>query len=285
MITPVSASRVMATMSDVGTETLRGRIRALVGSVALGLLCSAVPAQAQISIEQLELRFPAGSGGAAIAPQSFRINNVSAAPVQVTIRLADWDRSETGENRYFEPGSQPASCAAALTVFPMTLRIEAGRAEDVRVTVATNAPTSCHSLLFVEMPPPPATANSGANITYNLRYGIKVYVEPDLAPMGEILETTVTTARSDSGRADTLQAVFRNTGLVQAIARGHVEIRREDDSVVERIPVADFPVLGGALRRLPIPLPPLPAGRYAVILFLDLGTDELLAAQALLEIP
>ena len=56
-------------------------------------------------------------------------------------------------------------------------------------------------------------------------------------------------------------------------------------SVVERIPVADFPVLGGAVRRLPVALPKLPSGRFAVILFLDLGTEELLAAQALHDVP
>jgi P pilus assembly chaperone PapD len=267
------------------SKTLRGRIRALAGLLALALVCCAVPAQAQISIEQLELRFAANSGAAALAPQSFRINNVSDAPVQVTIRLADWDRSITGENRYYEPGSQPSSCAAALAVFPMTLRIEQGRAEDVRVSVDSNAASPCHSLLFVEMPPPPATVTKGANMTYNLRYGIKVYVEPELAPAGEIVEASVTTAQTDSGRADTLHAIFRNTGLVQAIARGYVEVRREDDSVVSRVPVADFPVLGGAVRKLPVALPALSAGRYAVILFLDLGTDELLAAQALLDIP
>ena len=272
-------------MSDVGTETLRGRIRALAGSLAIALLCCATPAQAQISIEQLELRFAANSGVTPMAPQSFRINNVSDAPVQVTIRLADWDRSLTGENRYYEPGSQANSCATALSVFPMTLRIEQGRAEDVRVSVGANATSPCHSLLFVEMPPPPATASTGANMTYNLRYGIKIYVEPELAPTGEIVDATIVSAQTDSGRVDTLQAVFRNTGLVQAIARGHVEVRREDDSVVARIPVADFPVLGGAVRQVPVVLPKLVSGRYAVILFLDLGTDELLAAQALLEVP
>jgi len=272
-------------MSDVGTETLRGRIRALAGSLAIALLCCATPAQAQISIEQLELRFAANSGATPMAPQSFRINNVSDAPVQVTIRLADWDRSLTGENRYYEPGSQANSCATALSVFPMTLRIEQGRAEDVRVSVGANATSPCHSLLFVEMPPPPATASTGANMTYNLRYGIKIYVEPELAPTGEIVDATIASAQTDSGRVDTLQAVFRNTGLVQAIARGHVEVRREDDSVVARIPVADFPVLGGAVRQVPVVLPKLVSGRYAVILFLDLGTDELLAAQALLEVP
>ena len=279
----VSASLRAMNSFDVGTGIRRGRFGALAGSLA-ALFLAAMPAQAQISIEQLELRFVAGANAAQSLPQSFRINNVSDAAVQVTIRLADWDRSLTGENRYYEPGSQPNSCAAALTVFPMTLRIEAGRAEDVNVSVAAaNAP--CHSLLFVEMPPPPATVRSGANMTYNLRYGIKVYHEPALAPSGEILDATVQTVVRDTLRADTLQATFRNTGLVQAIARGHVEVRREDDSVVARVPVADFPVLGGALRRVAVALPRLDTGRYAVILLLDLGTEELLAAQALLDVP
>jgi P pilus assembly chaperone PapD len=269
----------------VGTQTLRGRIRALAGSLAALLLCCAVPAQAQISIEQLELRFSPSTGAAQNLPKSFRINNVSDAAVQVTIRLADWDRSITGENRYYAPGSQPNSCAKALTVFPMTLRIEAGRAEDVNVSVAAEAAAPCRSLLFVEMPPPPVTARSGANMTYNMRYGIKVYHEPALAPTGEIVEASVRSVVSDSLRTDTLEAFFRNTGLVQAIGRGHVEVRREDDSVAARVAVEDFPVLGGAVRRLDVALPKLAPGRYAVILFVDLGTDELLAAQALLEIP
>jgi P pilus assembly chaperone PapD len=273
----------MAMMCDVGTETLRGRIRALVGSVTLTLACTAATAQAQISIEQLELRFVA-TAGATLAPQSFRINNVSNAPAQVTVRLADWDRSDTGENRYFEPGSTPQSCAAALSVFPMTLRIEAGRSEDVTVSLGAAADAPCHSLLFVELPPPPASAARGANITYSLRYAIKVYHEPDLAPVGEIADVAVASSTGPA-RADTLVATFRNVGLVQSIARGHVEVRREDDSVAAKLEVADFPVLGGATRKLRTPLPTLPAGRYAVILFLDLGTDELLAAQALLEIP
>lgn len=284
MIPLVSASWVMARLrDDVGTAIRRGRICALVGSAALGL--APRPVQAQISIEQLELRFPVAALGASVAPQSFRINNVSAAPVQVSVRLADWDRSETGENRYFEPGTAPNSCAADLTVFPMTLRIEAGSAEDVNVLVRAGASAPCHSLLFVEMPPPPASASKGANITYSLRYGIKVYVEPDFAPAGEIVSAALAVRAPGTPRADTLVALFRNTGLVQAIVRGHVEIRREDDSVAERIALEDVPVLGGARRRLSVALPALPRGRYAAILLLDLGTEELLAAQALLEIP
>ena len=283
-MTPVSANARALTGRPAGTAPWWGCLRTLTTGL-VGILLATQPAQAQISIEQLELRFAVPTGGVAPAPQSFRINNVSAGPVQVTIRLADWDRSEAGENRYYAAGSQPGSCRDALTVFPMTLSIPAGQAEDVRVSLPASL-TACHSILFVEMPPPPAQASRGANITYNLRYGIKVYVEPDVAPAGELVEATLVSGPAAAGaRADTLVALFRNTGAVQTMARGHVEIRREDDSIAARLEIEDFPTLGGAQRRVRVPLPSLPAGRYAVIAFLEIGTDELLAAQALLEIP
>jgi len=225
-------------------------------------------------------------GPTAPSTQTFRINNPSSSAVQVTIRTSDWDRSETGENRYFETGTIAGSCRDALTIFPMTLSIEAGRSEEIRVSLPANA-TPCHSILFVEMPPPPAQANrNGAALTYNLRYGIKVYVEPDAPAAGELTEAVIASGLTASGaRADTLVATFRNTGLVQSLARGHIEIRREDDSVAQRVDVEEFPVLGGARRVVRTPLPAMPAGRYAVILLLEIGTEEILAAQALLEIP
>jgi P pilus assembly chaperone PapD len=280
---PLPANARALTGRPVGSATRWGRLGALTG-LLVGTLVAATPVAAQISIEQLELKFTLGS--ATPTTQSFRINNVSNAPVQVTIRTSDWDRSETGENRYFDVGTDAGSCRDALTIFPMTLSIDAGRGEDVRVSLPASA-TPCHSILFVEMPPPAAQANrNGAALTYNLRYGIKVYVEPDAPPAGELTDAIITSGRTADGtRADTLVATFRNTGLVQSIARGHIEIRREDDSIAQRIEVEEFPVLGGARRVIRTPLPVIPAGRYAVILLLEIGTEEILAAQALLEIP
>jgi P pilus assembly chaperone PapD len=280
---PLPANARALTGRPVGSATRWGRLGALTG-LLVGTLVAATPVAAQISIEQLELKFTLGS--ATPTTQSFRINNVSNAPVQVTIRTSDWDRSETGENRYFDVGTDAGSCRDALTIFPMTLSIDAGRGEDVRVSLPASA-TPCHSLLFVEMPPPAAQANrNGAALTYNLRYGIKVYVEPDAPPAGELTDAIIASGRTADGtRADTLVATFRNTGLVQSIARGHIEIRREDDSIAQRIEVEEFPVLGGARRVIRTPLPVIPAGRYAVILLLEIGTEEILAAQALLEIP
>jgi P pilus assembly chaperone PapD len=282
-MTLLPANARALTGRPVGSATRWGRLGALTG-LLVGTLIAATPVAAQISIEQLEVKFTLGT--AEPTTQSFRINNVSNAPVQVTIRTSDWDRSETGENRYFETGTIAGSCRDALTIFPMTLSIEAGRSEEIRVSMPANA-TPCHSILFVEMPPPPAQANrNGAALTYNLRYGIKVYVEPDAPAAGELTEAVIASGRTASGaRADTLVATFRNTGLVQSLARGHIEIRREDDSVAQRVDVEEFPVLGGARRVVRTPLPAMPAGRYAVILLLEIGTEEILAAQALLEIP
>ena len=181
-MTLLPANARALTGRPVGSATRCGRLGALTG-LFIGALVAATPVAAQISIEQLEVKFTLGT--AEPTTQSFRINNVSNAPVQVTIRTSDWDRSETGENRYFEIGTVAGSCRDALTIFPMTLSIEPGRSEEIRVSVPANA-TPCHSILFVEMPPPPAQANrNGAALTYNLRYGIKVYVEPDAPAAGD----------------------------------------------------------------------------------------------------
>ena len=281
-MTLLPANARALTGRPVGSATRCGRLGALTG-LFIGALVAATPVAAQISVEQLEVRFTLGT--TAPSTQTFRINNPSSSAVQVTIRTSDWDRSETGENRYYEIGTVAGSCRDALTIFPMTLSIEPGRAEEIRVSVPANA-TPCHSILFVEMPPTPATNQTGAALTYNLRYGIKVYVEPDAPPAGELSDAVIASGRTTAGeRADTLVATFRNTGTVQTIGRGHIEIRREDDSIAQRVDVEEFPVLGGARRVLRTPLPVMPAGRYAVILLLEIGTEEILAAQALLEIP
>ncbi|MFZ9898264.1 MAG: hypothetical protein ACO3F5_02350 [Gemmatimonadaceae bacterium] len=279
---PLPTNARALTGRPVGSATRWGRLGALTG-LLVGTLIAATPVAAQISIEQLEMRFT--SGASAPSSQTFRINNPSSSGAQVTIRTSDWDRSETGENRYFDVGTVPGSCRDVLTIFPMTLSIEAGGAEDIRVSLPANA-TPCHSILFVEMPPTAATNQVGAALTYNLRYGIKVYVEPEAPPAGELTNAAIASGRTAAGeRADTLVATFRNTGAVQTVARGHIEIRREDDSIAQRVEIEEFPVLGGARRVLRTPLPVMPAGRYAVILLLEIGTEEILAAQALLEIP
>jgi len=282
-MSPVPTNARALTGRPVGTGTRWGRIRALTGLLALTLWMPAT-ASAQLGVDQLELTFKVRQTPA--AAQTFQVSNSGSTPLQVTIVPGDWDRSEDGTNRFFTLGETAGSCGEAVTVFPTSLRVEPGRSEAIRVELRPNSKVPCQGIFFVETPPPPAAANGrGAAVTYNIRYGVKVYAEPDMPPAGELVEAHATLASSARGRADTLHFTFRNPGLVQTLAKGKVEIRREDDSVAQTLPIEEFPVLGGALRRVRMPLPALPRGRYAAIVLLDIGVDDLIATQALVEIP
>ena len=274
---------VLSTLRSSRTVTRWRRFGAL-AAVAVAASCQPALALAQISVEDLELRFVSASASQAASTHSFRVNNSGDAPVQATISLADWDRSDTGQNRYFAAGSQSTSCAARLGVFPMVLRIEAHASEDVRVSLKDAAAESCHSILFVETPPPPATAR-GASLTYRLRYGVKVYVEPDSPLVGEIVSSALVASAPGSARADSLEIIYRNPGNRQSLTSGEIQVRRPDDSVAARIPIGEFPVLPGASRRLRLPLPTLAAGRYIVLALLDFGGDDVVATQIEWDVP
>ncbi len=267
------------------TTTRFGRFAALAAVVVAASCLITARAAAQISVEDLELRFVSSAGRKALPAQTFRINNTGDTPAQVTISVADWDRSETGENRYFAAGTTPGSCASALGVFPMVLRIDAKSSEQVRVALKDSVLAACHSILFVETPPPPP-GTKGASITYRLRYGVKIYVESDATAAGEILSSTLLhNATPGATHPDAFEILYQNTGSRQSLTTGEIQIRRPDDSVAARVPVAEFPVLPGATRRLRVALPAMAAGRYVVLALLEFGGDEVVATQAEWQVP
>ena len=87
------------------------------------------------------------------------------------------------------------------------------------------------------------------------------------------------------GSTRALDVAFHNSGSRQTETRGTVEVRRLDNSIVSRIEVPAFPTLPGATRRLEVPIPTLPTGKYVLLAMLDYGGQEIAAGQASLEVP
>jgi P pilus assembly chaperone PapD len=243
-------------------------------------------AVAQLEVDQLELylvpRSPTGS------MRVFNVSNESEKPVQASLSFADWDRAEDGDNRFYPPGTMRQSCRDMVRVFPAGLRLEPHARQAIRVSLAgaDSLHAACWSILFVEVNQPQAATAGGRNITYVVRTGIKVYVEPEGLPRdGVIADIQVRphTQRPSATAPDTsrqeLEVAFRNSGGLSTFTRGTLEVRRLDNSVAAKIPIAEFPVLPGALRRVVLPLPPLPAGRYIALALLDFGGAEVAAGQ------
>jgi P pilus assembly chaperone PapD len=163
------------------------------------LLAPVRTAHAQLTIEELELYFkPSGTPESA---RTFRVRNDNARVVQAAIAIEDWDRAEDGVNRFYQAGSMPRSCAAMLRVFPRSLRLEPGASANVRVALegADSLKASCWSIVLVESRDAPDSI--GRQLTYTVRTGVKVYVEPQGLPRdGQVEELSIFLERALSER-------------------------------------------------------------------------------------
>lgn len=270
---------------DIAANGRRGfTIPAAAFVVVMAAGLDATRANAQLAVDQLELRLSIGRG-VTNASEIFHTVNASSRPTQVTISVQDWDRSEAGENRYYPLGTLPTSCASHIKVFPSVLELDARTQQSVRVAVdsAASLPRGCYAILFIETPPSPRSAKGDA-VTYSLRYGVKVYVEPDGAPSAELDDVFLERKPPDS-TARQLVIAYRNTGSRQTMTHGKIEIRRTDNTLVSTLDISEFPTLPGATRRLGVPLPALPRGKYVLLALLDYEGSEIAAGQVDLEIP
>lgn len=278
----------------VSPTTRRVRWSAL---AALSLMVGGFrPAAAQISVDQAEIVLRPQAAAPSVA--GFNVANETNGTVEATIYLADWDRDEDGGNRFQPLGSVPQSCAKYLRVFPLSLRLPPHTSQGVRLGLqgADSVSATCWSIVFVEAGGPQAGA--GRRISYVLRLGVKVYIEPPgLATDGEVEGMGIDTVHAVRGKPvrgvvpppapDTVVTWvrFRNTGGLPAMVHGEMEYRRLDNSVVARDTVPSFPVLPGAARRAHVPLPRLPRGHYIALALLDFGGTEVAAGQVPLDIP
>jgi hypothetical protein len=255
-------------------------------------------AQAQLLADPLEVTIIAP--GTNRVATGFSLSNTSDSPVQATISRSDWDRVENGDNRFLPAGSSGMSCGAILSVSPLSVRIEPHTSRVVRLAVQTNAALTheCWDIVFVEEIPQ-RSATKGNSLQYIFRTGIKVYVAPPaLSRDGAIEDMSIVDAPAPKPRSSTTQAKqvsagaspaaatrqiaigFHNTGGMHLVAKGHLEFRRLDNSVAMQVPIAEFPTLPGAMRKVLVDIPSdLPAGDYVVLALIDFGGAELVAGQ------
>ena len=260
------------------------------------LALSVSPLRAQLTVSQLELPITSSATGRVMT--SFLVRNAGKLPAQATITREDWDRAENGENRFAPSGSKGTSCGALVNVFPMSLRIEPGATEPVRVAVesAQSLSKECWDIIFIEEQQQ-KSALAQSSLQYILRTGVKVYVAPpglgrNASITGMTVEkadrrrVTETSRRTASAATHRIDVMFSNVGQLHLTAKGRVEIRRLDNSLATTIPVAEFPTLPGAVRRLELDVPAsMASGNYVALALIDFGGAEIAAGQLELTIP
>src|SRR2546430_3133342 len=272
----------------------RGRARATVLALCAVWVGFSQRASAQLLVDPLEVTILA-QGSNRVA-SSFSLTNTTDNPVQATISRSDWDRAENGDNRFLPAGSSGMSCGAMLSVSPLSVRIEPHSSRVVRVGVQAGAALTreCWDIVFVEEVPQ-RTVSKGNSLQYIFRTGVKVYVAPpglardgavedmavvDAPPKATKAAKTVAVSTSPTAAKRQIAIKFHNTGAMHLVAKGRLEFRRLDNSLASTVPIAEFPTLPGAVRRVLVDVPSdLPAGDYVVLALIDFGGAELVAGQ------
>ena len=120
-------------------------------------------------------------------------------------------------------------------------------------------------------------------IAYVIRTGIKVYVEPQNAEkvgdIDDVVLTTMPKSATDTARVPALGITFRNSGKAHLKPKGAVEVRDENNNIVAKLDIGEFPVAPTDVRKLLLALPALKNGRYVALALLDYGGGEIAAGQ------
>ena len=272
-------------MKFLNVITVAGRpLTRAAALLAVGLMPGA--ANAQISVDELELflRPEMQEQRAGV----IRVTNHADKATQVMIEIEDWDRDSTGANRFYDLGTLKQSCRDRLRVFPTSLRIEANATEAVRISFEGDKTDSCWGIVFLQTTDVPKPG-SGVQVTYVIRTGVKVYVEPrGLLKQGDVDSVEMTTApasETDTTQVPALAVVFRNSGQSHLRAKGSVELRDENNNVAANLEIPEFPITPGGVRHVVLKLPQLKAGRYVALALVDYDGPEIAAGQYAFEVP
>ena len=226
--------------------------RRLFGTVLLTLLVlgMATPAMA-FRLVPIEMEFaPAGRG----ATQTFRLENDTADPVAVEIRMMSRRMTEQGED-------QLEDAADKFTVYPEQVVLQPNQSQSVRVqwTGEANPAKELAFRLVAEQLPvdlgraPP----QGGQVRLLVRYVASLYVtppgsksdvkvvsvEPKSTPQGKRLEVTV-------ANRGTMRQILREPTLTVQAGSKSIDLRGE-----QLTGMAGENVLAGGVRRFLIPMP------------------------------
>ncbi len=249
--------------------------------LALGTMVPSV-GRAQLSIDRGEMELVPGAS-AERRVGLLTVRNTGDARVQAVVSMEDWDRAMDGGNRFFPMGKLAHSCGEGLRVFPASFSLGAGEATQVRIEyVGTRRGDECTNLIVVEEAK--ASSVKRAGITVNTRMGLKVYVTPAETSAGGEVTDLVMERPTKAGDSTRVVATYRNDGTRHVQATGRLEIRRDDNPVVDTVRLPTVYALAGASMQTRAALPPLAPGKYVLLAIYDFGGAELAAAQLEVEI-
>lgn len=256
------------------------------------LLLPAPPAGAQITvIGDLSNDMQAQPGGTYTG--SLLLKNETAEPQEAKIYQTDYLFYRDGTTLYGEAGSSPRSNARWITFAPAYAIIPAGQTATLDYTVRVPASLDGRpltgtywSMLMIEGIPrgsAESAAGRGAargalGIEQRLRYGLQIATH--IAGTGTrsfaFLDARLV---KGTGKERTLEVDLENNGELGARPDVYAEVFDASGASKGRFPGAPFRMYPGTSVRQRIDLSALPAGDYRVLVVVDAGGEDALAAE------
>jgi P pilus assembly chaperone PapD len=261
-------------------------------ATAFGLLVTALPVSAQVSIEVSPLRVELKAQPGGTTTQAVTIANTGAEAVRVRAELSDWFLSRDGSPQFVEAADKTYSATAWTRIAPPEQTIEPGRDAIVRFSVtipASATPAGYRTGILFEFGPAAAdTATHRREVQVRSRIATLIYVNVgDPAPGVELVDLR---SRHTPNQPTQIIAILKNSGRRTVRTRGTVSLTDANGTVVAQIPVPDVPVLPESEREVAIALnepdkPAVPAGDYRVEVRIDAGMPAVLVGETTVKVP
>ena len=262
----------------------------LMTAAAVMLLFSVPSVAQQLEVTPVKLNFTANPGSS--QTKQVHVRNKGATEQNFVFNLNDWLTDETGDVKYFSPGTVDRSCSNWLTVSPPLLTLQPNETGTVNVTILVpeNDNSTKWSVMFVQS----AEEKTGAGaIDKNIQMGIRVAARIAI-PIFQSPASNTLYKGTIEGLTETVNSDSTRTYETKVINLGDKILNCKVFFTVSNIATAEeftsepfeFSLLPETSRDITYTLDKeLAPGKYSVAAILDYGyNDELEGVQLDIEV-
>jgi len=244
----------------------------------------------ELEVSPTTLMFNANPGSS--QTRQVFVRNKAATEQSFIFNLTDWLIDESGETKYFEPGTTARSCTDWITVSPALVTLQPNESARINVTmlVPEDNPSTKWAILFVES----AVEQTGAeaidkNVQMGLRLSARIAIPIYQSPDGNTLYKGTLEGLKESKNEEgkmTFETMAINLG--DKILNCNVYFTFSNLETAEEFTseAMEFSLLPESNKKLTYTLQePLKPGKYSVAAILDYGfNDELEGIQLDIEV-
>ena len=250
----------------------------LLSSVIIALPITQLKAQ-ELEVSPGTLSFTANPGSS--QTQQISLRNKGKTEQSFIFNLSDWLTDESGEVKYFAPGTTARSCSNWITVSPALVTLQPNESATVNVTmlVPNDNPSTKWSVLFIQS----AVEQTGAKavdkeMTMGLQLALRIAVTIFQSPASNTLykgtiEGLVEKVGDNNLRKYESQVINLGDKILNCKVYYIISNLETADEIMST--PTEFSLLPESNKKVEYAMDkPLPKGRYSVAAILDYGYNE-----------